>query len=331
MADATEGLASLPPSQMIGVFASFMDIWNHDPRAVWSSFSMIVVSEIGDKTFLIAAILAMRQPQPIVYLGAFGALAIMSVLSTLLGVMFPTLLPKWLTTLMAALLFFVFGIKMFKDGLAMTGDEMGEEWEEAKREVEEEEDAYDVGVGDRMELRNLEEGGAEQTSDDRRNTEVNGNSNGSYPAIIPYPPKSSETPTRSTSPTTMLSQFSASNIKEGARNLMSLCFSPIFAQAFVLTFLGEWGDRSQIATIALAAAHNIYLVSFGTIAGHALCTAMAVLGGSYIAKRISIKHVTLGGATLFVLFGIIYLYESIFGGEIDMSPLSDDVAPLQRN
>lgn len=29
--------------------------------------------------------------------------------------------------------------------------------------------------------------------------------------------------------------------------------SPIFIQAFVLTFLAEWGDRSQIMTIVLAA------------------------------------------------------------------------------
>jgi putative Ca2+/H+ antiporter (TMEM165/GDT1 family) len=26
-------------------------------------------------------------------------------------------------------------------------------------------------------------------------------------------------------------------------------FSPVFLEAFVLTFLAEWGDRSQIATI----------------------------------------------------------------------------------
>ena len=42
---------------------------------------------------------------------------------------------------------------------------------------------------------------------------------------------------------------------EGARNFCSLFLGPVFVQAFVLTFLGEWGDRSQIATIALGAAH----------------------------------------------------------------------------
>ena len=33
--------------------------------------------------------------------------------------------------------------------------------------------------------------------------------------------------------------------------------SPIFLQAFILTFLAEWGDRSQISTIILGARENI--------------------------------------------------------------------------
>ena len=40
----------------------------------------------------------------------------------------------------------------------------------------------------------------------------------------------------------------------GVMNLLNLLFSPVFVQTFVMTFLGEWGDRSQIATITLAAA-----------------------------------------------------------------------------
>jgi Ca2+/H+ antiporter, TMEM165/GDT1 family len=43
----------------------------------------------------------------------------------------------------------------------------------------------------------------------------------------------------------------------GILNLLNLLFSPVFVQTFVMTFLGEWGDRSQIATITLAAASGL--------------------------------------------------------------------------
>jgi putative Ca2+/H+ antiporter (TMEM165/GDT1 family) len=43
------------------------------------------VSEIGDKTFLIAAILASRQPRLTVFAGAFASLVIMSILSAAMG------------------------------------------------------------------------------------------------------------------------------------------------------------------------------------------------------------------------------------------------------
>ena len=38
---------------------------------------------------------------------------------------------------------------------------------------------------------------------------------------------------------------SESSVRRMAQNLLS----PVFVEAFVLTFLAEWGDRSQIATI----------------------------------------------------------------------------------
>ena len=43
----------------------------------------------------------------------------------------------------------------------------------------------------------------------------------------------------------------------GVLNLLNFLFSPVFVQTFIMTFLGEWGDRSQIATITLAAASGI--------------------------------------------------------------------------
>lgn len=44
-------------------------------------------------------------------------------------------------------------------------------------------------------------------------------------------------------------------LKEKIRTTLQMTTNPVFAQAFVLTFLGEWGDRSQITTIAMAGAH----------------------------------------------------------------------------
>jgi len=78
----------------------------------------------------------------------------------------------------------------------------------------------------------------------------------------------------------------------------------VFIQGFLLTFLAEWGDRSQIATIALAAAKDPYGVTFGGCFGHSLCTGMAVIGGRMLASRISEKTVTFWGGIIFLAFGI---------------------------
>lgn len=50
-------------------------------HAFVASLSVIIVSELGDKTFFIAAIMAMRHPRATVFVGAIGALALMTVLS----------------------------------------------------------------------------------------------------------------------------------------------------------------------------------------------------------------------------------------------------------
>ena len=46
-----------------------------------ASLSMIIVSELGDKTFFIAAIMSMRHSRLVVLAGALGALVAMTILS----------------------------------------------------------------------------------------------------------------------------------------------------------------------------------------------------------------------------------------------------------
>jgi Ca2+/H+ antiporter, TMEM165/GDT1 family len=202
-------------------------------QALAHAFFMIIVSEIGDKTFLIAAILAMRHPRAVVFVGAFGSLVVMSILSAEMGHILPSLIPKQWTQLAAAVLFLVFGVKMAIEGRGMesgTG-RIQEELKEVEEELELEEAKMD-GTGGRttsgaiIPLEEIEEGGGRVHE------------------------------------TTEIQRIS---LIQGACNLLNLCFGPAFIQAFVLTFLGEWGDRSQIATIALGANHvsfKRFLLSF---------------------------------------------------------------------
>lgn len=58
------------PGENLGFFHAFL-----------ASISVILVSEIGDKTFFIAAIMAMKHPRLTVFAGAIAALALMTILS----------------------------------------------------------------------------------------------------------------------------------------------------------------------------------------------------------------------------------------------------------
>ena len=92
--------------------------------------------------------------------------------------------------------------------------------------------------------------------------------------------------------------------KSGLVNLMEALFTPIFIKAFTMTFVAEWGDRSQIATIALASSKDPYGVTLGGTIGHGLCTGLAVVGGKLLAAKISERTVALSGGVLFLIFAV---------------------------
>lgn len=73
----------------------------------------------------------------------------------------------------------------------------------------------------------------------------------------------------------------------------------VLLQAASLTFLAEWGDRSQVATVVLATTENAVGVVVGGSLGHSLCTGLAVIGGRLIASKISVRT---GKCIWFVLF-----------------------------
>jgi Ca2+/H+ antiporter, TMEM165/GDT1 family len=104
-------------------------------RALFMSFMVILVSEIGDKTFLISAVMAMQYSRLLVFSAAITALLVMTILSALMGQILPSLVSKQYTDIAAAILFFVFGIKLLYDTLKLTGNEVVEEMEEVTQEL----------------------------------------------------------------------------------------------------------------------------------------------------------------------------------------------------
>lgn len=262
------------------------------------SFIMILFSEIGDKTFLVAALMAMRHPRLVVFSAAFSALMTMTVLSAVLGHAVPSLIPTSYTQFAAGILFLAFAAKMFKEGREMSPDEgVGEEMKEVEMELEEKEHEQRRLSRRRSSVSPyaLESGRSGRTRSTNR---------------LPSPPESvSSASSREVSPER---GFTIKTVTAGASNLFSLLLSPAWVQTFVMTFLGEWGDRSQIATIAMAAGQDYWFVTIGAVAGHGICTAAAVIGGRAIAGRVSLRAITLGGACAFLVFGVIYLIEAIY-------------------
>ncbi len=195
---------------------------------------LITISELGDKTFFIGVILAMRHSRRLVFVGVMAALAAMTLLSVLLGQVV-SLLPEHYIHYGEIALFLGFGLKLLYDATQMP----------AKSESTAKEAAVTVA-------------------------------------------KQDEDGTITLSPTIT-----------------------ILLQAFAMTFLAEWGDRTQISTIALAASYQPVGVTAGAILGHGICTAIAVIGGRLIAGRISERVVTALGGLLFLIFGAVAIWEGL--------------------
>jgi len=143
---------------------------------------LINLSELGDKTFFIGMILAMRHPRRLVFLGTTFALVMMTILSVLLG-QITVIFPEHYVQGFVVALFFGFGLKLLYDASRMA----------------------------------TQKGGSSQHEQEEALSAVNQRESG----------------------------------------IQSWSTRAVLIEAFSLTFLAEWGDRTQLATITLAAAHPL--------------------------------------------------------------------------
>jgi putative Ca2+/H+ antiporter (TMEM165/GDT1 family) len=82
-----------------------------------------------------------------------------------------------------------------------------------------------------------------------------------------------------------------------------------FLLVFGAFFLAELGDKTQLATLALSAKYGTpFQVWLGATLGMGTINAIAALAGNWIKKFVSERHVKLIGAAIFIIFGIVTLW-----------------------
>lgn len=81
-----------------------------------------------------------------------------------------------------------------------------------------------------------------------------------------------------------------------------------FVTALIAFFLAEMGDKTQLATMALAARFDsLAAVVAGTTLGMMLANVPAVMVGEKLAARLPMKAIRLAAAGLFILTGVLTL------------------------
>jgi hypothetical protein len=126
--------------------ASSTSIWLESltETGFYQAFTLVFLSEIGDKTFFMAGLLAIQTSKFTSFLGSMAALAVMTIISVAIGQVFhavPAGISQGvpLDDVAAVLAFAFFGFKTLKDAIEMDPDQsvMEEELEEAEETVDE--------------------------------------------------------------------------------------------------------------------------------------------------------------------------------------------------
>ena len=95
----------------------------------------------------------------------------------------------------------------------------------------------------------------------------------------------------------------------------------VSSASFALIFLAEFGDKSQLVCMTLAAKHRPWPVLLGAVSAFAVLNLLAVLFGSVVARWIPEFWLAIAVAALFGFFGIRSLLFDDSGGPDGEAPV----------
>lgn len=89
----------------------------------WTTFALIFVAELGDKTQLTAMALALRYPWKRIFVGIALAFVVLNLAAVAVGKVLFLMLPRFWVSLVAALLFLYFGVATLRNACADEDDD----------------------------------------------------------------------------------------------------------------------------------------------------------------------------------------------------------------
>lgn len=244
------------------------------------SLTSIFLSELGDKTFFISAILSMNNSAWLIFAGSMFALSAMTLFACLIGFIIPNLFTPKYTHYASCVLFFIFGVKSLYEGIfVIEHGNANSEFLEVKAELD----------------KSRKKGGSAGTTDGKTSVSDTGSMLFKDVELCSARNEDDSNITKSGFCKEECIQY---------KGVFRIVKNKSFIQAFTLTALAEWGDRSQVATILLSAYNDPFSVFLGSIIGHSICTGLACYSGKYLSKFISPRMVTISGGILFLAFAV---------------------------
>ena len=111
------------------------------------------------------------------------------------------------------------------------------------------------------------------------------------------------------------------SLDEGEERRAEAATGSVILAVGVAFFLAELGDKTMLATIALATREDLLGVWLGSTAGMIAADALAIGVGRWLGTRLPERVVRIGAAAAFVVFGIVLIVGAIIGLTPDLLPV----------
>lgn len=87
----------------------------------------------------------------------------------------------------------------------------------------------------------------------------------------------------------------------------------VVGTVFIAFFVAEFGDKTQLATISLAAQYqNALSVLIGATLGMLLADGIGIVAGVFLGKHVQDRSIKWVSATIFLIFGLVGVYEVLY-------------------